>query len=321
MVATALAFEEATHLPARPPSLRAWLVSLLFPRQLSSQIPLVKLGSELVDRRKTTDTDEEDIREDIHWSNEKEHYEFISPPCSSCGIRSSEDDDEFENGQEDPTTTREVSSSQEFDREKWTRVKRTTSNAGSAARLSQEGLSRGQRKGRRLKEAFEDEAANDEETEEERLLRSWLNSLAPQRIHLVSLLDPSIRTALPLLKAADIIKPRSVDWSKTYPLPFKPLVQKICCVTNGECLIQTLKGWGLQLVNIGGIDLAEGNRKAILSLVYQMMRYELALLLKGSSHILEGCSGSQSLEKHVVQWANAKLAARKGSSRGGGQDD
>ena len=303
MVREASCFEQAQEMtsPARL-SIAQWLWLKLFKTRYSSEIPLVKLSSLETESPRSQlsqqrETDEEDGVPVTKQINPIDMGTINYDGCSEEETTSSSEEEE---------------NCPSSNRERWQRTK--ASSSGGGVYQSFEATRRGLRKGRRLKEAFdEDEDTNEEETEEERLLRSWLNSLDPNQINLPSFLHPSIRTGLPLLKAADIIKPSSVDWTKAYEAPFRPVVHRICCVCNSNLLIETLKKvWGLQLVNIGGIDLAEGNRKAVLSLVYQMMRFELALLLRAR---LGSNQPSSSLEQHVVNWANAKIVTRRG---GGG---
>ncbi len=60
--------------------------------------------------------------------------------------------------------------------------------------------------------------------QEERLLRTWLNSLDPARLHLSSLFEPAMATGWPLLLALEALQPGCVAWAQAYAPPFKEKV-------------------------------------------------------------------------------------------------
>ena len=65
----------------------------------------------------------------------------------------------------------------------------------------------------------------------------------------------------------------------------------------------------LVLVNIGGPDIADGNKKLILAVMWQLMRqYTLDMLKKLSG------DGSAVTEKRMVDWANSKVQSSGKSS-------
>lgn len=68
---------------------------------------------------------------------------------------------------------------------------------------------------------------------------------------------------------------------------------------------------GLVVVNIGGIDLADGNKKLILALLWQLMR-RFTLQLLAEVAVVAGSGGNKTAEvideKAVVKWANEKIA-------------
>ncbi|GFR47889.1 hypothetical protein Agub_g9699, partial [Astrephomene gubernaculifera] len=183
------------------------------------------------------------------------------------------------------------------------------------------------------------------EDQEERVLRLWLNSLAPGSLHVASLFDREVATGWPLLLALDAIQPGCVSWHNAFRPPFKEKLRKILSVQNCNLVIQlcTHRLAMPPLVNIGGLDLALGQRRATLSLVFQMMRHHTGMMLGlvaplqqpsgGQQHPQQqqqpscargGCHSSPAhhsqhphhphhprqhveVEKAVLAWANAKL--------------
>ncbi|EFJ49550.1 actin-bundling protein FimA [Volvox carteri f. nagariensis] len=127
----------------------------------------------------------------------------------------------------------------------------------------------------------DDEEGTDQE---ERVLRLWLNSLDPG-IHVTSLFEQEITTGWPLLLALQAIQPGCVPWSDAFRPPFKEKLRKILSVQNCNLVIEvcTRQLAMPPLVNIGGLDLAlfsvPGQRRATLSLVFQMMRHHMGMLL------------------------------------------
>ncbi|GLI68000.1 hypothetical protein VaNZ11_012212 [Volvox africanus] len=123
----------------------------------------------------------------------------------------------------------------------------------------------------------DDEEGTDQE---ERVLRLWLNSL-DQSIHVTSLFEQEITTGWPLLIALEAIQPGCVPWSDAFRPPFKEKLRKILSVQNCNLVIDvcTRQLAMPPLVNIGGLDLALGQRRATLSLVFQMMRHHMGMLL------------------------------------------
>ncbi|GLC70593.1 hypothetical protein PLESTF_001012200 [Pleodorina starrii] len=118
------------------------------------------------------------------------------------------------------------------------------------------------------------------EDQEERVLRRWLNSLDPG-IHVASLFELEVTTGWPLLLALEAIQPGCVPRSDAFRPPFKEKLRKILSVQNCNLVIEvcTRQLAMPPLVNIGGLDLALGQRRATLSLVFQMMRHHMGMLL------------------------------------------
>eukprot|EP01051_Picozoa_sp_SAG22_P003732 SAG22_NODE_185_length_15941_cov_8.668034_12_plen_76_part_00 len=66
-----------------------------------------------------------------------------------------------------------------------------------------------------------------------------------------------------------------MDWPKTYPLP----KEKLHALTNCNFAVDAGKALGLSIVNIGGDDIYDGNRKLILGLSWQLMRMNIFQIL------------------------------------------
>eukprot|EP00798_Chlamydomonas_sp_ICE-L_P013904 gene13904-19831_t len=167
----------------------------------------------------------------------------------------------------------------------------------------------------------------------------WLNSL-DHRIHISSIFDPEVCTGYPLLLAVEAIQPGCVNWESAYIPPFKPKIFKIASVCNCNLVVDVcFTQWRLPLVNIGGIDIAEGKRMAILSMVWQLMRHHINMggdsegnpkaeraCITSPFKIRSECAAAFEapwrrekrssacaprwvIEEDVLHWANGKLAS------------
>eukprot|EP00210_Caulerpa_lentillifera_P008546 g8152.t1 len=164
------------------------------------------------------------------------------------------------------------------------------------------------------------EKENDEGSREERTFRMWMNSLGCDT-NCISLFSESFRTGWMLLEVIDSIEPNVVDWSKTFQPPFKPVVKRIKAVENCNQVIQVAKdSLNLSLVGIGGDDIADGKKKPILALVWQLLRLHtlriLDIALESAatprSHKIELSKNGQTKrtklnESDVLSWANHML--------------
>lgn len=82
-------------------------------------------------------------------------------------------------------------------------------------------------------------------------------------------------------------------------------------VENCNYAVNIGKEMLLSLVNIGGVDIVDKNKKLILAVIWQLMRkYTLLVLAQLAVH--EGIN--EVSEEHVIQWANQKVAASGRSS-------
>lgn len=140
------------------------------------------------------------------------------------------------------------------------------------------------------------------DTREARTFKLWLNSLNlvfNGDVVQINDLFRELCNGLPILSVMDHIESGSVPWKKVVKEPRN----KHHLVENGNRVVETGKKMDLVLVNIGGIDIVNGNKKLILAVMWQLMRRSTVDLLSS----LKG-DGKKVEEKEIVAWANAKVA-------------
>jgi plastin-1 len=141
------------------------------------------------------------------------------------------------------------------------------------------------------------------DSREERAFRMWINSLGLDGVYLNNLFD-DVRDGLVLLKVINEIEPGLVDWKKAEMKPRHKL--KKC--TNNNYAVELCKNNPLKLsvVGIGGSDIVDGNKKLILGLVWQLMRFHTVKhVAKAQAHIF----GGKTVTDHMmISWANEKVA-------------
>jgi plastin-1 len=136
------------------------------------------------------------------------------------------------------------------------------------------------------------------DSREERAFRMWMNTLGIPDLYINGLFE-DCKDGLALLKVEDFVEPGVVDWTKCEMKPnnkFKKL-------TNCNCAVDTGKKMHFSLVGIGGSDVNDGNKKLLLALVWQLMRYHT---IKFLSHLT--MDGSQVTDDQIIEWANKKVA-------------
>ncbi|OQS06921.1 fimbrin [Thraustotheca clavata] len=142
-----------------------------------------------------------------------------------------------------------------------------------------------------LKDIWDDDVGD---TREERCFRMWINSLGLSDTY-VNHLFADLKDGLVILKTLDKMESGVVSWTKANVAPankFKKVENCNYCVVLGKQL-------KFSLVNIGGVDIAEGNKKLVLSLIWQMMRHNSLKLLSSL--------GKDINDKDIIDWANAKV--------------
>lgn len=144
------------------------------------------------------------------------------------------------------------------------------------------------------------EPENEGDSREERAFRMWFNSLNIDRE--VTHLFEEVKDGMILLQAEDKISPGIVDWPKTYPRP----KETVHALANCNFAVENSVKLGCQIVNIGGEDICEGNRKLILGLSWQLMKMNIFQILGE----VKTKSGAKVDEDGLVAWANAKVAGQ-----------
>ncbi|RQM20728.1 hypothetical protein B5M09_004720 [Aphanomyces astaci] len=167
-----------------------------------------------------------------------------------------------------------------------------------------------------LRDILDDDVGD---SREERCFRMWINSLAIHDVygvcfgscqawsyvghHVVLLyryvnhLYSDLKDGLVILHVLDKTEPGVVSWPKANVAPtnkFKRVENCNYCVVLGKQL-------KFSLVNVGGVDIADGNKKLVLSLIWQLMRHSTIKLLSSL--------GQDVHDKDIIDWANAKVLA------------
>eukprot|EP00762_Andalucia_godoyi_P008019 ANDGO_03484.mRNA.1 Fimbrin len=141
-------------------------------------------------------------------------------------------------------------------------------------------------------------------TREERAFRLWMQSLGIE----VNNLFEDVRDGIILLQLFDKIEPGIVSW-KQVNMTCKNKFKK---VENCNYVVVLGKQLKFSMVNIGGTDVVDGNKKLVLGLVWQMMRHDLMRMLKQIG------GGKEVTDADLIKWANDTVsqhsAIKKGSS-------
>lgn len=151
------------------------------------------------------------------------------------------------------------------------------------------------------------ELMNDDfgDSREERAFRMWMNTLGIQNFYINGLFE-DCRDGLALLRVMDHIEPGIVEWNKAEMIPSNKF-QKL---TNCNLAVDTGKKMNFSLVAIGGTDIQDGNKKLILAIVWQLMRYHTIKFLSQLA-----VNGAHVSDTQIIQWANnqVKKAGRTSS--------
>ena len=138
------------------------------------------------------------------------------------------------------------------------------------------------------------------DSREERAFRMWINSLGVDDLHINNLFEDST-DGLTLLKVLDFIHGGGlVDWKAVEKNPNN----KFKAVSNCNYVVVLGKQLKFSLVNISGTDINAGNKKLVLALVWQMMRYHTLQFVRNIN--AKKFAGKDVTDDMIVQWANAK---------------
>jgi plastin-1 len=140
---------------------------------------------------------------------------------------------------------------------------------------------------------------NVEDSREERIFRMWMNSLNIDDTYVNNLFE-DVRDGVVLLKVMDKVQPGIVSWPKVNINP-KNRFKK---VENCNYCVVLAKQMRFSVVNVGGVDLMDGNRTLILGMIWQLMRQHTLNIL------IEIGGGTKIDDKSIVKWANAQVAEK-----------
>ncbi|KAJ4730151.1 putative Fimbrin [Melia azedarach] len=134
---------------------------------------------------------------------------------------------------------------------------------------------------------------------EERCFRLWINSLGIATY--VNNVFEDVRTGWVLLEVLDKISPGSVSWKHATKPPIKMPFRK---VENCNQVVKVAKQLNFSLVNVAGNDIVQGNKKLILAILWQLMRFTMLQLLK---NLRSHSQGKEITDTDILNWANNKV--------------
>jgi len=141
---------------------------------------------------------------------------------------------------------------------------------------------------------------NVEDSREERIFRMWMNSLNIDDTYVNNLFE-DVRDGIILLKVMDKVQPGIVSWPKVNMNP-KNRFKK---VENCNYCVVLAKQMKFAVVNIGGLDILDGNKKLILGIIWQLMRqHTLNILIKIGG-------GKKIDDRAIIKWANETVQGKE----------
>jgi len=138
------------------------------------------------------------------------------------------------------------------------------------------------------------------DSREERAFRMWINSLGIDGVYVNNLFE-DCKDGLVLLKLMDKIHPGIVSWKQVEKNPSN----KFKKVSNCNYVIVLGKQLKFSLVNVGGSDIVDGNRKLLLAFVWQLMRYHTIRFLAEVQAKKFG--GAEVTDDMIIAWCNDKV--------------
>ena len=97
----------------------------------------------------------------------------------------------------------------------------------------------------------------------------WVNSLGIDGLYINNIYE-DFKDGIALLKIEDKVKPGCVNWKKVEMKPtnkFKKLANTKMCVDVCK------EGLKFNMVNIGGVDIHDGQKKLVLATMWLIIRY------------------------------------------------
>jgi plastin-1 len=137
------------------------------------------------------------------------------------------------------------------------------------------------------------------DTREERAFRLWINSLGIDTY--VNNLFEDVSDGVVFLQIMDKIRPGIVAWGGVNRNPTS-IFKK---VENTNYVVLLARQLRFSMVNVGGKDICDKNKKLILGLAWQLMRLHIVTFLKALRP-----DGGEVNEDFIINWANQRVAAR-----------
>uniref|UniRef100_A0ACD6AMY9 Uncharacterized protein n=1 Tax=Avena sativa TaxID=4498 RepID=A0ACD6AMY9_AVESA len=145
---------------------------------------------------------------------------------------------------------------------------------------------------------------------DERAFRMWINSLGVATY--VNNVFEDVRNGWVLLEVFDKVYPGSVNWKLATKPPIKMPFRKL---ENCNQVINIGKQLKFSLVNLAGNDIVQGNKKLIVALLWQLMRFDILQLLNKLRFHSQGSQGKEITDADILSWANSKVKASRRNSR------
>ncbi|GJM86656.1 hypothetical protein PR202_ga02535 [Eleusine coracana subsp. coracana] len=139
---------------------------------------------------------------------------------------------------------------------------------------------------------------------EERAFRMWINSLGVESY--VNNVFEDVRNGWVLLEVLDKVSPGSVNWKLASKPPIKLPFRKL---ENCNQVVKIGKQLKFSLVNLAGNDIVQGNKKLIVALLWQLMRFNILQLLNKLRYHAQGSEGKEITDADILKWANNKVKA------------
>nr|CAB3450902.1 unnamed protein product [Digitaria exilis] len=139
---------------------------------------------------------------------------------------------------------------------------------------------------------------------EERAFRMWINSLGVDSY--VNSVFEDVRNGWVLLEVLDKVSPGSVNWKLASKPPIKLPFRKL---ENCNQVVKIGKELKFSLVNLAGNDIVQGNKKLIVALLWQLMRFNILQLLNKLRFHPQGSQGKEITDADILNWANSKVKA------------
>jgi hypothetical protein len=137
------------------------------------------------------------------------------------------------------------------------------------------------------------------DTREERVFRMWINSLNIEGLY-VNDLFADLCDGVAILKVMDKVQPGIVNWRSVNMSP----KNKFKRVENCNYVVTLGKQLKFSLVNVGGVDIVDKNKKLTLSVIWQLMKEHTLNILTSLSG-----TGKKVTDAQIIEWANAKVRA------------